>query len=317
MNTADVIIIGGGPAGSSCARRLKRYNVSCIVLDRAVFPREKLCAGWITPEVFDDLEISPSDYQYGIITLKKLHFTVRKIRFAVPTLQYSIRRYEFDAWLLSRTDVPVYRHTVKNIELRNGKYCIDDTYTGTYIVGAGGTHCPVYKTFFQNDDPREDANLIVTQEQEFRYPHTDPRCYLWFMENDLPGYAWYVPKENGYINVGVGGKSRILKKNNDTVKRHWELLVKKLDEKGLVKGYDFNPKGYSYYLRGETHNPRKENAFLAGDAAGLATTDMGEGIGPAIRSGILAADAIARGTDYDLRTISRRSLRWKWLRLGW
>jgi len=46
----------------------------------------------------------------------------------------------------------------------------------------------------------------VPQEEEFRYDHTNQDCQLWFLENHLPGYSWYVPKANGYVNVGVGGK---------------------------------------------------------------------------------------------------------------
>ncbi len=49
MIERDVIIVGGGPAGSSCAWRLARHGVKPLVLDRASFPRLKLCAGWITP----------------------------------------------------------------------------------------------------------------------------------------------------------------------------------------------------------------------------------------------------------------------------
>lgn len=51
MITAETIIVGGGPAGSSCAWRLRQLGGDCIVLDRQSFPRVKLCAGWITPAV--------------------------------------------------------------------------------------------------------------------------------------------------------------------------------------------------------------------------------------------------------------------------
>jgi flavin-dependent dehydrogenase len=53
---------------------------------------------------------------------------------------------------------------------------------------------------------------------------------------------------------------------------------------------------------------RRGNALIVGDAVGLATRDMGEGIGPAIRSGLLAAEAILHDSDYDLRAIPRVSL---------
>ena len=53
---------------------------------------------------------------------------------------------------------------------------------------------------------------------------------------------------------------------------------------------------------------RRDNALIAGDAVGLATLDMGEGIGPAIQSGMLAAEAILHDSDYDISSIPRVSL---------
>jgi flavin-dependent dehydrogenase len=155
--------------------------------------------------------------------------------------------------------------------------------------------------------------LIVTLEEEFRYPYSDPRCHLWFFEHGLSGYAWYVPKTDphggpGYVNVGIGGGATGLRAKGDRLRRHWDLLVAKLDRAGLVQGHEWRPRGHSYYLRQPHPGVRRDNALIVGDAVGLATRDMGEGIGPAIRSGVLAADAILNDTDYDIRTIARVSL---------
>ena len=64
MRTVDTIIVGGGPAGSSCAWGLRRRGIDCLVLDRAAFPRLKLCAGWITPEAVRDLELEPKCFEH-------------------------------------------------------------------------------------------------------------------------------------------------------------------------------------------------------------------------------------------------------------
>jgi flavin-dependent dehydrogenase len=174
-------------------------------------------------------------------------------------------------------------------------------------VGAGGTHCPVYRTLFKSEDTRLGASLIVAQEEEFLYPHSSTECWLWFFEDRLPGYAWYVPKSNGYVNVGIGGKAERLKANGDSLKSQWNRFVEKLDRLGLVKGHTYKPSGHSYYLRQPVASPRKDNAFLVGDSAGLATLDLGEGIGPAIRSGMHAANAILNGADYRLDGIAKYS----------
>jgi flavin-dependent dehydrogenase len=315
MIQTDVIIVGGGPAGAVCAWSLKQNNVDCLILDQHRFPRFKPCAGWITPEVLQDLNVNISDYPYGLTTFTSLYISIYGFKFRLPTRQYAIRRYEFDDWLLNRSGAPAQVHEVKTItQVRNG-YVVDGEFFSKYLVGAGGTHCPVYRTFFKTSSPRAKESLIVALEEEFPYAHTDEHCRLWFLENNLPGYTWYVPKANGYVNVGLGGKTEQLKAKSDNLKNHWNRLVDKLDRMGLVRDHAFKPTGYSYYLRGNLPEVRRDNAFIVGDAAGLATLDMGEGISPAIKSGLLAAQAIIHDTDYSVASIPKYSLR-SLIRLG-
>ena len=65
MESCDVLVVGGGPAGSSCAWKLRQAGVDVVVMDRAVFPRDKICAGWITPQVIDDLALDVDHYRRG------------------------------------------------------------------------------------------------------------------------------------------------------------------------------------------------------------------------------------------------------------
>ena len=252
ISSTEVLIVGGGPAGSSCAWRLKHAGVDSLILDQHAFPRFKACAGWITPELVRDIELDPAEYPYSFTTYTSFKVSVRGFKFTLRTRQHAIRRIEFDDWLLRRSGVPLQRHTVKKIErVRNG-YLVDGKYLGKYLIGAGGTHCPVYRTFFQSAHARQEGKLIVAQEEEFPYSFKDDRCYLWFMENKLPGYAWYVPKANGYVNVGLGGAAETLKRNGDTLKNYWNYLIHKLDALGLVRGHAFKPVGHAYYLH---HRP--------------------------------------------------------------
>ena len=308
MIRADVIIVGGGPAGAACAWRLRQENVDCLVLDRHEFPRAKPCAGWITPEVLQDLALGLSDYPHGLTRFTSFQVSIRGFKFKAPTRQYAIRRYEFDDWLLRRSGAPFRLHNVQTITQVPDGYVVDGEFFGKYLVGAGGTHCPVCRTLFQPASVRGKESLIVAQEEEFPYAYSDGRCWLWFFEDGLPGYAWYVPKANGYVNVGVGGKAEALKANGDMLKNHWNRLVEKLDRLRLVVGHTYKPSGHGYYLRQGVREPRRGNAFLLGDAAGLATLDMGEGIRPAIKSGLLAAEAIANGAGYSVASIPKYSL---------
>lgn len=308
VSSAEVLIVGGGPSGAACAWRLRQHGVDCLVLDHQRFPRVKPCAGWITPQVVRDLQLVPEEYPGGLTTYGALWISIRGVRFRLSTRQYAIRRCEFDDWLLRRSGVPVQVHRVRRIEQRSGMYAVDGAFTGKYLVGAGGTRCPVYRTLFRESSLRDRDSLIVTLEQEFPYLHTDPRCQLWFLENGLPGYAWYVPKTNGIVNVGIGAKLSPLRARGDTLRRHWWAFLDKLDRQGLVRGHSYRPKGHVYYTRQHRPRVRLGNALVVGDAVGLATLNMGEGIGPAVRSGLMAAEAIVRDSDYDIRSIHRLSL---------
>ena len=307
MRSCDVLIVGGGPAGSSAARRLKRGGADVLILDKESFPRLKLCAGWITPDVVRDLDMDIESYPHRFLTFDKLHIYLKGLHLRVPCVQHSIRRFEFDAWLLEQSGAPVVGHTVRNIRRENGSYVVDDAFRARYLIGAGGTRCPVYRTFFREANPRAVELQTVTLEHEIEYDWKDPDCHLWFFDNGLPGYSWYVPKEDGWLNVGIGGMAERIKRSDKDIKEHWSLLTKKLDRK-LAAGAQYDPSGYSYFLRGNVDVPRVDDAFITGDAAGLATRDMCEGIGPAIRSGFRAADAILDGKPYSLEDVTGASL---------
>ena len=308
MRDVEVLIVGGGPAGSTCAWKLRRAGVDLIVLDRERFPRTKLCAGWVTPEVVDDLEFDIDDYPHGFMSFEKLHFHFKHFSFAKRTTQHSIRRYEFDDFLLRRSGAPVHQHKVTHIEKRNGSYIVDDLYRCKYLIGAGGTRCPVYRELFHDLNPRAKLLQIATLETEFPYDWDDEECHLWFFREGLPGYAWYVPKSNGYINVGLGGKAEKMKANGGRLRDYWRGFAKKLDGEALVRNVEYEPSGYSYFLRGSVDVVRNGNAFIVGDAVGLASVDMGEGIGPAVHSALLVADAIVEGTEYDLTRLGKYSV---------
>ena len=300
----DVVVIGGGPAGSTCARSLVQGGAKTLVLDRDAFPRTKLCAGWITPQVVEDLGIDPQSYPHRFNTFDQIVAHMKGLTFKLSDPQHSIRRLEFDNYLLERSGAEVRTHTVKNIRRENGHYVIDDVYRCDHLVGAGGTRCPVYRTFFRDANPRAKALQAATYEHEFPYQWEDPRCHLWFFDKGLPGYAWYVPKANGYLNCGIGGMAEKLKARGEDIKSHWRHFTEVLGIKRFVRDFKYQPRGYSYYLRGGVEVVRIDNAFITGDAAGLATRDLCEGIGPAVRSGRRAADAVLTGAEYRLEDLS-------------
>jgi len=307
VRRVEAIVVGGGPGGSTCAWKLRQAGVDVLVLDKAAFPRLKLCAGWVTPKALQDLELAPADYPHSLLTFETLRLHWGPLSIRHTSRQHSIRRWEFDDFLLRRSGAEVVQHVVRDIRLENGEYVIDNAFRANYLVGAGGTSCPVYRALFRQQNPREGNLQAATLEQEFAYEWQDPECHLWFFSDGLPGYAWYVPKAGGHVNVGIGAMAGRLGRGDRKLRDYWDLFTQRLARRGLVRHADYRPKGYSYYLRGRVDHVRNGNAFLAGDAAGLATRDMCEGIGPAVQSGLRAARSIVDGADYPLEDIDTLS----------
>ena len=300
MKYADVIIVGGGPAGSTCAWKLNQSQVDCLLLDAQKFPRLKLCAGWITKKVIDQLELN----EYPDIQLNANYVSFFGIHRKINAKSYAIRRYDFDDWLLRRSGVEVIRHKVHKIEKHGRFYIIDNSFRCQYLVGAGGTYCPVYRSLFKQFHPRNRNKLICCLEQEIKYNYKEKASRTWFFENKFLGYAWCISKKHGYLNIGVGG---LFKDEKVNIKTHWDLLINKLERLNIVKNYAFKPSGYLYYIRDRVDRCKIGNAYIIGDAAGLATKDIGEGIGPAVESGMIAADSIINHTKFSLHAVTQRS----------
>ncbi|MCP4022601.1 MAG: NAD(P)/FAD-dependent oxidoreductase [Desulfobacteraceae bacterium] len=307
MKDTKVIIVGGGPSGAACAFQLRQKGIDVLVLETKPFPRQKICAGWITPGVLKILGVKPEGYPHGLKKFNRLYYHLFGIKIPVSTCQYAIRRIEFDQWMISRANVEVKTHTVKQITKEEGGYVVDGMFRCQYLIGAGGTHCPVFKQFFKKENSRFPKAMISAVEAEFIIDIKETNCHLWFFENRLPGYAWYLPKANNYVNIGIGAKQFKLKKHQKTIMDHWHGLVEKLVKLSWVKNVP-NPKGHVYYIRHKTKVFQKANAFIVGDAAGLSTLDMGEGIHAAIVSGLFAANAIANKKSYNPSIISKWSL---------
>jgi geranylgeranyl reductase family protein len=314
MKDVETIIVGAGPAGTSCAWRLKKKGRDVLILDKEHFPRVKLCAGWITDGVFEQLEFTPAGYPHSIVKLKfKFHYKSLPIAIFLPfAYSYSIRRYEFDHWLLERSGADCEQHQVKKIERApDGKYVVDGKYRCEFLVGAAGTACPVRRQLFQPYQSKDD--LIVTLEKEFEYPQRDDYCHIFLFRNGLRGYSWYVPKGDGYVNIGLGGLGKYFREGEENIHHHFQRFLQDLVNCDLLDpetAEHLNETGHPYFFCPveRTEEVKRDNCFLIGDSAGFASRDLGEGIAPAIESGLMAADEIMGTGSYTSGQIAKSSI---------
>lgn len=300
MDSCDVLVVGGGPAGSTCAWKLRQAGLDAMILDAAVFPRDKVCAGWITPPVVADLRLDLDEYRQ--------HHTLQPISGfrtglidgsrAVETVydrpvSYGVRRCEFDHYLLRRSGARTMLGThVQTIRRDGDAWIVNDVVRTPMLVGAGGHRCPVAG---QLSPTPAGAPLVVAQEGEFPVGPADARALsvaperpeLYFCP-DLQGYGWCFRKQQ-YLNVGFG------RLDGRSMPSASAAFVASLKVTGRIPASLSWPwHGHAYLLSGQ---PRRRvvdaGVLLVGDAAGLASPQSGEGIRPAVESGLLAAAAIA------------------------
>jgi len=298
MYDCDVLMVGGGPAGSSCAWKMKDSGLQVAVLDRAVFPRDKVCGGWITPEVFRLLEINVEEYRQQASLQEITGFRVgsigeQPVSVSYPSpVSYGIRRREFDAYLLSRSGAQRFEgQALEHLERSEGVWLVNSQIRARVVVGAGGHFCPVARCMGSHPSAEEP---VVAQETEFEMtPQQAEACSvqpeipeLYFC-SDMLGYGWCFRKNN-ILNIGLG------RADNQHLGQHVHDFLRYLDESGRVRFDVSGMHGHAYLLRGTS--PRRiadEGVLLIGDAAGLAYPQSGEGILPAIESGLLAGEMLA------------------------
>jgi geranylgeranyl reductase family protein len=297
MDSCDVLIVGGGPAGSSCAWALRSSGLHVMVVDQARFPRNKVCGGWITPYVLQALEIDPRAYAQGRTCQPIAGFRISsmgrqdvEIAYGRP-VSYGIRRCEFDDYLLRRSGARICDGvSIRTVERFSDGWRINGNWQARVLVGAGGHFCPIARHLGNRDQ----AEPVVAQEAEFEMDAGQAAACsirqefpeLYFC-HDLQGYGWCFRKDN-FLNVGLGRLDR------HALPRHVNEFLKFLRATGKLK-FDLPHKmtGHAYYLAGRSGRQVVDDAvLLIGDAAGLAYVQSGEGIRPAVESGLLAARVI-------------------------
>jgi len=303
--TYDVLIVGGGPAGSTFAYSLIGSGLKIGIMDKASFPRQKTCAGWVTPEVMRVLNIDLDDYAKNRVLQKINGFRISQLgqkqvesHYPGQPVSYGIRRIEFDDYLLQRSAADLMlNEAFTKMEKTGDGWLVNDCYEAKLVVGAGGHYCPVARAIGSKGISEL---AVVAQEAEFEMNALQKaNCNIkeevpeLFFTPDLMGYGW-VFRKGDYLNIGLG------REDKNKLSGHVKDFCDYLAAQGKIPA-DITAKynGHAYLLY--NHSVREmvaDHVLLIGDSAGLAYPQSGEGIRPAIESAILAAEVV-RSCDGD------------------
>ncbi len=319
----DVVIIGAGPAGISTALFLAKKGIPSTLLDRANFPRDKICgdglSGWVVKmlgQIGSDLperlrQLPGQLPSYGIRVFSP-QFGSCEIPYRNPAEPdqppgHVIRRMDFDNFLFDQASNNPYINILQNIDIES----LDTTATGMALNNRSGRLALTAKMVVVAAGAGSRIRL------PFERPAAGRRCQaagirqyysgisgftqgnyvdFYFLPEILPGYLWLFPLPDGLTNAGLGMRSDILSRRRVNLKAVFEKAIAHHPELALRFGSASAVSGVEAWTlplgppKGRLSGDR---VILAGDAARLVDPFTGEGIGNALWSGRAAAEHVA------------------------
>ena len=292
MEIFDVAIIGGGPAGSSCAAFCAMAGLETVVLERARFPREKVCGDCLNPScwpVLDRLGLAQRVWGLPHFKLTSVEFIAingRKVSVDLPTgndCELSIKRSLFDDLLLKRAcelGAHVHEGTTVTTLVHDQDWKIEtatrESFGARILIGADGRNSTVAR--LRNLLPRPSRERVALQAHVPLPLNFGERVVLQFLRE---GYCGQAPVNEDELTLCLVGKPSIISRLRQWAQRHFEIPANQ-------RWRTITPL---------TRSPvpcAHEKLLFIGDAARVVEPFTGEGIYYALRSGELAAHTIAK-----------------------
>jgi geranylgeranyl reductase family protein len=306
MKDYDLIIVGGGPAGSTAGYLLSRLGLKVLILDKSKFPRKKLCAGLITHKTGRLLERvfgeTPDTLkEKGIINFESNSYEVlhkrRSLavnRFDIPF--YFVDRYHYDSFLLEKAR-GAGAEVIEGDAVVTCDPALPEVTTSSgrklragFLLGADGIQSIVRRSFseshFNTNEWNENLAMgleLFADRAEFDMDITHPMIFFGVINY---GYAWIFPNKDRVV-AGICG---LQQKNDKPIKQLFDEFLAQVGftggmGQGKVKGH---PLPFGNFLK----RPAFQNTALAGDAAGFTDPIFAEGIFYAQRSAELLSQAV-------------------------
>ncbi|NJN34796.1 MAG: geranylgeranyl reductase family protein [Saprospiraceae bacterium] len=312
---ADIIIIGAGPAGTACALQLRTMpHLRVILLDKATFPRQKVCGDAIgghsikillkyCPELIEDFRLfSPKTRtrQTQIFVNKRKPFFIRWVNEA-----YCCKRLDFDNFLFEGV-----KKWAKNVEIvenfsvhqieRNTEGGVtissknsERVFKAKMIIGADGAHSIVNKLLTDTRMAHQHHSAAVRAYFEGVKDMRNDTTEVYISRAFTPGYLWVFPVSDTVVNVGFGMLSEEISKREINLKK---AIFEFIEQTPVLKT-KFNSakqigklEGFGLPMGSRRVTMSGEGFLLTGDAASLIDPSSGDGIGNAIVSGIFAGE---------------------------
>lgn len=324
--TTDIAIVGAGPGGAATALRLSYLGIPSVLIDKARFPRDKVCGDALSgkvstllnrldPAIMDRFRaaFTPTDV-WGIRFFPPsgrridLPFQVGYERRPDAAPGYVSKRMDFDHFLIDEvrrrsdidlytgTEIVQYERTERGWRLRDrtGEFCVDCR----LLVVASGAQ----STFSRQEaglplEPRHHAAAVRAYYRGVKGFHDDNFIELHFLDELTPGYFWVFPLPNGEANVGLGIRGDIVRRERLNLRQLLPRVIENhptLRERFAGAEPIDTIRGYGLPLGSKRRRLSGDNYLLVGDAGHLIDPLTGEGIGNATYSGFIAAELAER-----------------------
>lgn len=323
----EVFILGAGPGGAVASLFLAKEKINCVLADKAIFPRDKICGDALSGKVVEIL----NRYDKKLVeklSLDPIQLNCWGVTFVAPNLDelsipfrnkpkktdeareiapgFISKRIDFDNFLIQEVKTHSSIQFLEGVDI-SGFEKTSTGYTCTskdgeiiihtkLVIDASGAHSQFARKIggLEMEKDHHCAGLRVyyknvTGMKEGNY------IELHFVKDFLPGYFWIFPLANGECNVGVGMRSDYVAKKRINLKEEMNHIIKKypqLSERFKNAEPVDEIRGYGLPLGSKKRKISGDNYMLIGDAASLIDPFTGEGIGNAILSGYTAAQQV-------------------------
>jgi geranylgeranyl reductase family protein len=311
----DIAICGAGPAGSTCALALKNSGLNVVLIDKAIFPRDKICGDAVSSVAKRVLRQINPQYETELLQFEP-KACIKKAKLYSPKFEsleiefskigYCIKRVDFDNWLFNlatrenKALTLLMGNAIKDIEQQeyfNIKFDNGKQISARFLIACDGAHSIAAKKIANIKVDRKHYSGAVRQYYQNVAGLTADALEVYFLKDYLPGYFWIFPLPNNQANVGFGMLSDTIAKNKIDLKKSLNRIIHQIPEvaRRFKNAHPMEDiKGFGLPLGSKKYNISGNGYMLCGDAAALIDPFSGEGIETAMESGKFAAEQVIR-----------------------